>query len=599
MAEVSRDNASFENVMLPMARDENSMSLETHIIGFYQAVSPDKSLRDASTEADKLLDDFGIESSLREDVFGLVDAVLKKGDKLEPESQRLLEKDHKSYVRNGLGVPAGPGRDRFKEIKKRLSDITITFQKNLNEEKGFLWFTPEELRGVPDDVVANLEKGTGENEGKVKLTFKYPDLFPALKYATNADTRRQVFLANENKCNENVPLFKEALVLRDEAARILGYKNHAEFRIEDKMAKTPKTVDDFLGDLRHRLTPGGLEEIKKLKELKKEYIEKHGSGQSYDGRYYLWDHRFYDRLMLEKQYSLDQQKIAEYFPLGPTIRGMLKIFEELFGLEFFELTAEDRDKVAATGKGADIVWHEDVQVFSVWDDEGEGGGFVGYLYLDLAPRAMKYSHAANFNLQPGFEKEDGKRRYPATGEAFPIFLHASCALTGTSLTGIVHPCSAGVQLLEADAEEAEPAQARRGRHALPRAGPRHPRPGRPHDVRALPRDQHRARLRRGPEPDAGELVLDAVAAQEPEPALLVPVVRVSGGVPAVALGRQRQRLAAAGAHPRRAGGQPDQHQARQRRAGEPATAAFWHLRHDGPRAGHARCDRGAACVRDV
>lgn len=399
---------------MPVARDDNQMSLETHIIGFYQAVSTDKELRDASTEAEKLLDDFGIESSMREDVFKLVNAVVEKKESLDPESQRLLEKDHKSYIRNGLGVPAGPKRDRFKEIKKRLSEISIQFQKNLNEEAGGLWFTKEELDGVPDDVLSSLKEGEGDNKGKVWLTFKYPDLFPTLKYARNAETRKKVFIENENKCNENVPLFREAILLRDEAARILGYKNHAEFRIEDKMAKTPKTVDDFLADLRSRLTAGGQKEIDKLLELKRQDLKERSINDGTDSHYFLWDHRYYDRLMLEKDYSLDQQKIAEYFPIQTTIQGMLKIFEELFGLVFIEILGKDRDALAEGGKGSDIVWHEDVQVFSVWDDEGEGSEFVGYLYLDLFPRDGKYGHAANFNLQPGFIDEKGNRRYPAT-----------------------------------------------------------------------------------------------------------------------------------------------------------------------------------------
>ncbi|KAF2180573.1 metallopeptidase MepB [Zopfia rhizophila CBS 207.26] len=412
--DIAPEKASFENVLLPIARDDNKMAIESHIIGFYQAVSTDQKLRDASTEAEKLLDDFGIESSMREDVFNLVDAVLQKKESLDPESQRLLEKDHKAYIRNGLGVSAGPKRDRFKEIKKRLSEISIVFQKNLNEENGGIWFTPDELGGVPEDLVASLEKGTGENEGKIKLTFKYPDLFPTLKYAKNAETRKRVFVENENKCNQNVPLFREAVLLRDEAARILGYKNHAEFRIEDKMAKLPRTVDDFLGDLRTRLAPGGQEEIKKLIALKKQDLKERGEKDPYGEGYYLWDHRYYDRLMLEKDFSLDQQKIAEYFPLQTTIQGMLKIFEELFGLAFIEIVGKDRDDLAESGKGSDIVWHEDVQVFSVWDDEGEGSGFVGYLYLDLFPREGKYGHAANFNLQPGYIDENGKRCYPAT-----------------------------------------------------------------------------------------------------------------------------------------------------------------------------------------
>ena len=410
--DVPLGEARFDNVMRPMAHDENYMSLEAHVLGFYQAVSTSKELRDASTEADKLFEDFSIESSMREDVFKKVDAALKANEDLDPESKRLLEKDHKSYVRNGLGIPAGPQRDRFRDIKKRLSDMSITFQKRLNEENGGLYFTPEELEGVPKDLIDNFEPGAGANDGKVRVTFKYPDLFPVSKYAKNPEVRRQVFMANENKCNENVPLFKETVALRDEAARLLGYKNHAAFKIEDKMAKTPDWVDDFLGDLKKRLAPGGAKELKKLKKLKEADLDERGHTQDY--KYFLWDHRFYDTMMLEREYQLDQERVSQWFPLSSTIRGMLHIFEELFGLQFIEVVGKDRDHIASSGKGADIVWHDDVQIFSVWDEEAEGGGFVGYLYLDLHPREGKYGHAANFNLQPGFIDKNGKRRYPAT-----------------------------------------------------------------------------------------------------------------------------------------------------------------------------------------
>jgi Zn-dependent oligopeptidases len=427
-------SATFESVLKPQIEDENQASLSNRVLGFYQYVSADSELRNASTEAEKILDEFAIECSMREDVFRLVDAVYKNSGLSEIlekdkdrvidealaksvgfddiESARLLHKERKSYIKNGLGLPEGPQRDRFKEIKKRLSQIQIEFQKNLNEENGGLWFTPEELDGVPQDVLDTLEKGTGENEGKLRLTFKYPDLFPTLKFAKNPETRKKVFIANENKCNQNVPLFKEAILLRDEAARLLGYPDHASFRIEDKMAKTPQAVLDFLNDLKTRLAPGGVKEREHLLELKKKDHE--ARGLPFDGNYYLWDHRFYDRMMVEQEYSIDENAIAEYFPLKSTVAGMLRIFEELFGLVFVELTPEDRKRISPTGKAEDIAWHEDVIIFSVWDDDTEGNGFVGYLYLDLHPRPGKYGHAANFNLQPGFLKSDGTRHYPAT-----------------------------------------------------------------------------------------------------------------------------------------------------------------------------------------
>ncbi|KAI1097683.1 Metalloprotease [Jackrogersella minutella] len=413
---VSSDNASFVSVLAPIAQDEDLSQLNTRILGFYQYVSGDADLRNASTEAEKIMDEFSIECNMREDIFQLIDAVFKAQKSKEPdldaERLRLLEKERKGYIRNGLGLPQGPQRDRFKEIKKRLSQIAIQFQKNLNEENGGIWFTKEELDGVPGDVLDGLEKGKGEKEGRLKLSFKYPDLFPTLKFAKNPETRKKLFIANENKTNQNGPLFKEAILLRDEAARLLGYPNHAAFRIEDKMAKDPAVVNSFLSDLRTRLAPGGEKERNHLLELKKK--DEESRGLKPDGNYYLWDHRFYDRMMVEQEYNIDEVKIAEYFPLQSTVRGMLHIFEELFGLVFVELDPDDRKRLSPTHKAEDITWHEDVIVFSVWDDSSEGDKFAGYLYLDLHPRQGKYGHAANFNLQPGFLKKDGTRRYPST-----------------------------------------------------------------------------------------------------------------------------------------------------------------------------------------
>lgn len=150
------------------------------------------------------------------------------------------------------------------------------------------------------------------------------------------------------QCNQNVPLFREAIVLRDEAARLLGYPDWASFRIEDKMAKTPATVNEFLGDLRTQLTPGGVKETDHLKELKAEDLKARGLEATNDGNYYLWDSRFYGRMMIEKEFSIDEQKIAEYFPLQSTIEGMLGIFEELFGFVFVEVVGEDRQKISGT-----------------------------------------------------------------------------------------------------------------------------------------------------------------------------------------------------------------------------------------------------------
>ena len=165
-------------------------------------------------------------------------------------------------------------------------------------------------------------------------------------------------MGNENKCSENIYLLKEALVLRDEAARLLGYPDHATLVLEDKMAKTPQTVNDFLDNLRKKLARDAEEELGKLKELKRADV-----GDS--DHYYLWDHLYYNTMMLSRDFQLDQNKVTEYFPLQTCMEGMLNIFEQLFGLGFVKIEGNDRDIFSETGKGDDIVWHPDVELFSV------------------------------------------------------------------------------------------------------------------------------------------------------------------------------------------------------------------------------------------
>lgn len=416
VADVPADKATFANALEPILLDENLAATKRRILTFYHHVSTNKELRDASTESERVFNDFGIECNMREDVFKVVDGAFanRASEDLSKEQLHVLEKERQKYIRNGLRLPAGPKRDRFKEIQKRLSELEIQCQTNLNEEKGAIWFTPEELEGVPaDDIdIDSLEKGTGENEGKVKLSFKYNHYFPLIKHAVNADTRRKYTIAESNKANINVPLFQEVITLRDEAARLLGYENHAALRIEEKMAKGPEAVREFLDDLRTRLAEGGANEINKLLEYKKKDLEERGL--PVDDNFFMWDTSFYSRIQKEKEYSVDETKISQYFPVDSTFAGMLKIFEEIFGFVFVELKPEERARLSPTGKAEDIVWHEDVLIYSVWDDEASGGNFCGYLYLDLHPRDNKYGHNANFNLEPGYVTEDGKKHYPVT-----------------------------------------------------------------------------------------------------------------------------------------------------------------------------------------
>ncbi|TIA59829.1 hypothetical protein D6C83_03344, partial [Aureobasidium pullulans] len=178
------------------------------VLGFYEVVSTDPGLSEASTQAKKLYADFEIETKTHEGLCELVDAVAKRNEDLEPEDERLLERYRRDYLRNGLGISLDE-RNRFKDIQKQLFQLTSDFEKNLREENASLWFTLEELAGVSADLISSLDKGTGKNEGKALLTFSFPHLFGVLKYTTNSETRRTYYTASETKCPANIPTFKE------------------------------------------------------------------------------------------------------------------------------------------------------------------------------------------------------------------------------------------------------------------------------------------------------------------------------------------------------------------------------------------------------
>ncbi|KAJ3499294.1 hypothetical protein NLG97_g459 [Lecanicillium saksenae] len=416
VAEVTPATATFETVLKPILLSENEADKVKWVNGFYQLASPEAALRDASREVEELIDEFDIECDTREDLFSLINAAhaSRHSQGLDGESLHLLEKEYQRNVRNGLLLPAGPDRERFKAAQKEISSLCLSAQKVLDEDTDGVWFRPDELEGIPEDDIEidELEKGTGENEGKVKVTFKYDHLVPLYTYAMHEATRRTYMLAVVNRANVNAPVFQKIIELRDEAARLVGFRNHAEYKISGRMAKTPERVNAMLQSIKD-LTEEGLKiDIATLLEYKKRDCEERGA--PFDGKLYFWDKLFYARVRRSKEFSVDEVATSQYFPAESTFNAMLKVFEELFGFVFMQLNEGDRAKLSPTGKSDDIAWHPDASIYSVWNDDESGSGFQGYLYLDLQSRDNKYSHDACFTLQSGFMHQDGSEFYPST-----------------------------------------------------------------------------------------------------------------------------------------------------------------------------------------
>ncbi|UKZ82543.1 hypothetical protein TrVFT333_010332 [Trichoderma virens FT-333] len=413
---VLREDATFSNVLLPLAQAENAVSAERWLVTSYRNFSPDAALQDAANVAATMFEDFELETSFRIDLFNLINAVRRKGELLDCESRRYLERKHKSHLRNGLLLSEETSRQRFQAMQTRIAALEANFVKNLADSRLEVWLSRQALQGVPDEVLSRFKSDTTGDEHL--FLCDSGTILQVMMFATNTDTRKLCYMSSENQCRGNEPLFKELILLRAESARQLGYSSHAALRLEDRMAKTPDAVNNFLAELVSKLSETAEAEVEKLKAIKKRDVE--SRGESFDGHYYLWDHAFYNRLMLEREYDLNQQQLAEYFPLLPTIESMLEINQHLFGLVFVEITKPNQGSGVTFGQNssAGILWHDDVRVFSVWNDKQEGGDFVGYLYLDLYDRKGKRSNACNVPIRPGCILPDGSRQYPVTALLF-------------------------------------------------------------------------------------------------------------------------------------------------------------------------------------
>ncbi|KAF5005034.1 hypothetical protein FDECE_8450 [Fusarium decemcellulare] len=404
VSSLTPSTATYSNLILPMLHDDHRVSKNTCITRLFSSVSEDPELRDASRKAEEINLKANTELIMRRDVAALVKAVYEKHQRgeevLGDEDAYMLFKTHRAYQNTGAGIEDEALREKYMAAVEERNKILVAARKTISESDDGAYFTRSELKGVPTtvlDAMALSEDGT-----QLKVTFKKGHLISVMKHAISSHTRKALLTAKENRFPENVERLERAVELRNSTARMLGFKTHAELKMEDKMAKNVESVIATLDKLRTELKPLAEEEMKTLYEIKKAYIQEHGTDEEGDdaGRLNAWDWAFYARILEKERYSVDSLLISEYFEVNHSLKGMLQIFEELFGMVFIPTDAP--------------VWQKDVAVYEAWNSEDQGGSFLGYLYLDLFAREGKYSGAHSSLIQPGFTTPENTRHYPSS-----------------------------------------------------------------------------------------------------------------------------------------------------------------------------------------
>lgn len=272
---IPEDRKTFKNTIQAMALIEGHMSTLSSSLYFPQFVSISQDVRTAAVEANKLIENFYVEASMRQDLYESALYIKENQDNLGPLAtvdQRLLDKILLGFRRHGLMLSDEQSKESLKILKKRLSSLCIDFSSNIGEDDTFLLFSPSQLEGVPQTILDSFEKidNPDDNGISYKVTMKYPDYFGVLKYCNIEETRRLMDSTYSSRCPQNTSLLLEAINIRQKISQILGYPDHSHFVLEEKMAKSPEKVFSFLDSLSQKLGPLIANERHALTSMKQE-----------------------------------------------------------------------------------------------------------------------------------------------------------------------------------------------------------------------------------------------------------------------------------------------------------------------------------------
>ncbi|MFA7686426.1 MAG: M3 family metallopeptidase [Moheibacter sp.] len=373
------ENPDFENTIEAMETSGEKLNRISSIFFNLNSAETDDEMQEIAQEVSPLLSEFSNDIRLNPVLFQRIQTVYDQKDELDltPEQTRLLEKKFKSFSRNGANLPEDK-KEKLRAIDKELSQISLQFGQNvLAETNAFeLLLTDEkDLKGIPDYAIeeAKKEADAKGKEGWI-FTLQAPSYIPFMTYAENRGLRQKLFLAYGKRsfqANEfnNEKIVKRIAQLRLERANLLGYKTHADFVLEERMANSPQIVHDFLADLLKKSKPFGTKDVEKLKEFAKEK----------DGIEILerWDHAYYAEKLKKEKFSLSEEELKPYFSLEKVIKGAFTIAEKLYGIRF-----EKRNDIQK--------YHEDVEVYEVFDEDNQ---HLALFYTDFFPRKGKRAGA--------------------------------------------------------------------------------------------------------------------------------------------------------------------------------------------------------------
>ncbi|MBQ8483574.1 MAG: M3 family metallopeptidase [Bacteroidales bacterium] len=391
------DEPTFENTIEAMEYSGETLDRVAGIFYNLMEADTDDEMQAIAEQISPMLTEYSMYVSLNEKLFERVKAVYAKKDELglDKDQMKLLEDNYKSFVRGGANL-SDEDKALYSKWSEELSLATLQFSKNVLAATNayVLEITDSaELAGLPDFV-----KSMGAETAKEKglegwaFTLHAPSYGPFLKYSSNRELRRQMWTAYNTRATsgefDNTDIVRQIVDLRIRIANILGYETYADYALEERMAKSKSTVNDFVMDL---LEPS-MEFARKDVADVLSFAKKNG----FEGEALMpWDFSYWSEKYQQAEYALSAEELKPYFQLENCIDAVFGLATRLYGISFTEL-----DNVP--------VYHEDVKVYEVKDADGS---HLALFYADFFPRASKRGGAWMTEFR-GQSIKDGVERRP-------------------------------------------------------------------------------------------------------------------------------------------------------------------------------------------
>lgn len=407
------EEPTFENIIEALAFSGEQLDVASNIFFNLNSAETSDELQQIAQEVSPILTEYSSKISQNEALFNKIKKVYDEKEKynLNEEQQMLLNETYKGFVRSGALLNK-EDKEKLKKISMDLSLKSLQFGQNVlaSTNNYFKHITnKEDLAGIPEAILEQYaEEAKERNLDGYVLTLQYPSYIPLMTYAENRELRKEIALANGKKSFDggefdNQDLIKELLNLKQQKAELLGYATYADYVLEERMAKSPTKVIDFLNELLTKAKPYAEKEIEELKALAK--ADGIDEMQGYD-------HAFYAEKLRKAKYDLNDEELKPYFPLDQVQEAVFGLSKQLFGLTFVE-----RNDIPK--------YHEDVKVYEVFenqesrtknqepstDNQQPTTSYKALLYVDYFPRKGKRAGAWMTSYKNQYKK-DGENSRP-------------------------------------------------------------------------------------------------------------------------------------------------------------------------------------------